>query len=130
MPAKKTKKQVFPWLRTLIIGLLVGLSIILSQLYSRQQSLEDSQFSSESLQALKELNFEYKMYIEDLYAAEEDSSLVSELFMADALFTTKKSPNVGRGLIASWKTEFDAGVLLLQPGESGRPLPIPPEQHE
>jgi len=118
MPAKKTKKQVFPWLRTLIIGLLVGLSIILSQLYSRQQSLEDSQFSSESLQALKELNFEYKMYIEDLYAAEEDSSLVSELFMADALFTTKKSPNVGRGLIASWKTEFDAGVLLLQPGVS------------
>lgn len=116
MPA--SKPVLLPqWLRVFIVSTVVISSVFLGMAQLKQGDWDGSTFSADSLSAMRELNFEHEMYVEDLYAVGKESTLISQLSMANSLFTQQAPEEATQGLIASWEVEDEAGVLLLQPSE-------------
>ncbi|MFA4815150.1 MAG: S8 family serine peptidase [Candidatus Gracilibacteria bacterium] len=98
------------WYSFLPLLLVTMLALALGVMESRK---EPDFFSANSLDALRELNFEHQMRVDDLLNT-EDSLLVSELVQANA-FLDAGASGYPQGLVVSLSS--DRGVLLLQPVE-------------
>lgn len=93
----------------LLIAAFLSLNLIFF-LRERASNSSEASFSEESLQALRELNFEHQMLVSDL-GEFKHSELISELLQADALYVgAMETDNLG--LIASMS---GGKTLLLQP---------------
>lgn len=74
----------------------------------------NEQFSVNSLRALKELNAENQMFLDDLILS-ESSSFGDQLYKANVLISDAEAQSTNKGLIVSLENE--GGVLLLQPSK-------------
>lgn len=91
------------------VSLAVGFALVLTLVDSQIHPQSDV-FQTDSLKALRTLNYQYQMSVEDILNAEDSSPLISELFKADALIPTQVD-NSNKGLVVSLEDQF----LLLQP---------------
>ena len=91
------------------VSLAVGLALVLT-LVDTQINPKSDVFQTDSLKALRTLNYQYQMSVEDILNEEDSSPLISELFKADALIPTQVDNN-NKGLVVSLEDQF----LLLQP---------------
>ncbi len=92
---------------TLAVGLALVLTLVDSQIHPQSEV-----FQTDSLKALRTLNYQYQMSVEDILAEESDSPLISELYKADALIPVQKQKDT-KGLVVSLKDQ--ANFLLLKP---------------
>ncbi|QQR54869.1 S8 family serine peptidase [Candidatus Peregrinibacteria bacterium] len=93
---------------TLAVGLALGLTLLDAQIHPRSEL-----FELNSLKALRTLNYQYQMNVEDLLIDKEsESALIAELYKADALIPVQEKKD-NKGLVVSLKEEEH--LLLLQP---------------
>lgn len=92
---------------TLAVGLALVLTLVDSQIHPQSEV-----FQTDSLKALRTLNYQYQMSVEDILAEDSDSPLISELYKADALIPVQKQKDT-KGLVVSLKDQND--FLLLKP---------------
>ena len=95
---------------TLAVGLALILTLVDAQMHPRSEV-----FEADSLKALRTLNFQYQMSVEDILSEEEDSPLISELYKADALIPAHSEKD-NKGLVVSLASSED--LLLLKPQDS------------
>jgi hypothetical protein len=107
---EKTTSKRRKWLSSVPIGLALVLSIIFGYVEAYRAMHNSEYFSADSLQSLRSLNFQYDMMVDDL-SAPDDSSLMTDLFKANVLISTKDVERASRGLVVS----LEDGYLLLEP---------------
>lgn len=105
------RSQILSYLPvTLAVGLALVLTLVDSQIHPQSEV-----FQTDSLKALRTLNYQYQMSVEDILSNEADSLLISELYKADALIPTRSEKDT-KGLVVSLKDQ-DL-FLLLRPQDS------------
>ncbi len=90
---------------TLAVGLALVLTLVDSQIHPQNEL-----FQTDSLKALRTLNYQYQMSVEDILNDESSSPLISELYKADALIPSQNTKD-NKGLVVSLEDQF----LLLKP---------------
>lgn len=106
-----SRSQILSYLPvTFAVGLALILTFVDAQIHPQTEI-----FQTDSLKALRTLNYQYQMSVKDILNDESGSSLIAELYQADALIPIRSEKET-KGLVVSLKDKTH--FLLLQPQDA------------